>query len=548
MSKGTLEEIETHISEIAPKIEATLEHLEKECIKGRDRSENPIPIYLTKWRVKKPNSVYLKTKRKNENFKRFTDYGGLRLLCLFEQDIVRVYDFFLEVLKENNYQLKECYGYNWDGQSDQFFVLNKITEKTFPGYSLRPEKKLSGYKSIHCLVVTKEDLIIEVQLRTLVQDVWSELEHTLSYKKGSVHPHIKKSFSLLSKDLENIDELFSHLRDISDKEKGGKTFSNHKIGPKCHFEYEDELFPKKILINDITRDIYNKYWDFIADGKKNGYDIDFPWFQEAKKELEKLKDALKSQESDPTTTYWLDMEDAFILFCETKYDESIAKYTEIKNNTPDRYCVYYRLGELYFIKEESEMALNYFDKSETLLEKSEKHNTYNHFLIKSRLALTYWSLGDEYIDISIQEALAAKELYDQSASSENFSKKDKLVITNSLCWYYLERYIIAKRKDDKKRLDGYFTDAKLRFEELNEFIAKENDFSLGVLDTLMWYHFYKYKRTKNETDLVQAKRYALQMKGKANQNISFRIMNMHINHIQEVMQYAYDVLGEGNDD
>jgi ppGpp synthetase/RelA/SpoT-type nucleotidyltranferase len=124
MSKGTLEEIGKYVSKITPEIENILGDLEKECIKGRDRLVNPIPIYLTKWRVKKPGSVYLKTKRKNENFKKFTDYGGLRLLCLFEQDIVMVYEFFLDVLKDNKYQLKECYAYNWDEQGDLFFVLN----------------------------------------------------------------------------------------------------------------------------------------------------------------------------------------------------------------------------------------------------------------------------------------------------------------------------------------------------------------------------------------------------------------------------------------
>jgi tetratricopeptide (TPR) repeat protein len=410
---------------------------------------------------------------------------------------------------------------------------------------LRAEKKLSGYKSIHSLIVTKEGFIIEVQLKTLVQDVWSELEHTLSYKKGSVHPHIKKSFSLLSKDLENIDELFSHLRDISDKEKGGEVFSNHKIGPKCYFDYEDDLLPKSILEKEHIREHYDKYLSVISEGKKKGYNIDLPWVLIARSELEMIREAIGDSESDSIIRYWIDMEDAFVVFCESQYDDAISKYMKIKEYAPERYCVHYRLGEVYFIKGESEIALNYFDKSEELLEASDKHNNYNHFLIKSRLALTYWSLGDEYIDISIQEALAAKDIYDKNSLNGKFTEKDKFVIINSLCWYCLERYINAKRKDDKKMLDGYFTDVKLRFEDLKTIIEGSDDISLGVLDTLMWCHFYEYKRTKNEIDLRKAKEYALQMKGKASQDISFRIMNMHMNHIQEVMQCAHDIFGEG---
>jgi len=540
MLKGTLEEIVYYVNEITPKYEEILAKLERLCIKGRDRSDNPIPLYLTKYRVKKADSVYLKTKRKNIHYREFTDYGGLRLLCLFEQDIIKVFDYFLSVLVDSDYHLRECYAYNWDLKSDSLYVLKKITEKYFSGYTIRPENKTSGYKSIHCLVVTDEGMVVEVQLRTLVQDVWSELEHTLSYKKGSVHPHIKKSFLLLSNDLQNIDDLFSHLRDISDKEKGGELFSNSKVGPKCYFEYEDDLIPVFFIDFNDVRLLYDKYRKIIRNRAIS--DIDLLWISEVRSVYEEIKNKCYNQsKSDTILKYWLDMENAFLLFCERRYDEAIESYDKVKNDGNEKYCVYYRLGELYFIKECSEVALNYFDQSEDLLEKCDGNSKYNRFLIKSRLALTYWSLGDEYIDIAIKEATCASEIYEKYKSDNVFSELDGLVIQNSLCWYYLERFIIASNKKNEKKIDTYFTDLQLHFENFEKKINNYDDISVNALDTAMWYYYYKYKRTKNEKDLRKAYDYAMEMKGKPTKNLSFRFANMHINHIQEVMQYSYNI-------
>ncbi|MBF0461116.1 MAG: hypothetical protein HQL87_06955 [Magnetococcales bacterium] len=69
--------------------------IEKEIVKGRDKGwakddtgvSQHIPIYLTKFRVKNVESLFLKTRRKwkkGETHENFTDWGGLRVLVLFE--------------------------------------------------------------------------------------------------------------------------------------------------------------------------------------------------------------------------------------------------------------------------------------------------------------------------------------------------------------------------------------------------------------------------------------------------------------------------------
>jgi len=87
-------------------IRVVLNGLETVVIEGRDKRE--IPIYLTKQRVKSVNSLYLKTKRKTyASLDEVTDIAGLRILCLFEQDIFDVHQYLVGLLKHRHYMLTE---------------------------------------------------------------------------------------------------------------------------------------------------------------------------------------------------------------------------------------------------------------------------------------------------------------------------------------------------------------------------------------------------------------------------------------------------------
>jgi len=190
---------------------------------GRD--EKQIPVYLTKWRVKSTDSIYLKTKRKNKaSLDELTDIGGLRILCMFEQDLVPVNEYLVGILSDKDYKLLEFKVFNWHDEKFIRGLKNQVKEK-FKNYKdddQESRKRQGSYKSVHYVVsrvVGDNTCKIEIQLRTLLQDVWAELEHTLVYKKTSVHPHIRKSFDLLARDLETNDLLLTHLKDISEEEQ-----------------------------------------------------------------------------------------------------------------------------------------------------------------------------------------------------------------------------------------------------------------------------------------------------------------------------------------
>ena len=536
MSNGTLEEIRDYVNEITEPTTIELTKLEKLCTDGRNRKTDPVPIYFAKTRIKKPESVFLKTKRKNKSYKELTDYAGIRLLCLFERDIIKIHDFLLNNLSRNDYDLYECNIYNFNEDNDIYYELKNIEEKYYPGHIIRIDDKISGYKSIHYLVRTHNSIYIEIQLRTLVQDVWGELEHALSYKKGNVHPHIRKSFYLLSKELQNIDDMLSYLKDIETREISGKIFLNYKNKPTAYIEYEDELLPKLFNENSGAREAYHTYKDIIKDFKTNN-----EWTNTAKPVLENLDKIINTQsEKESNTDYWIRMERAFLLFSEAEYDNALCNYLQLSKDYPDRYCIYYRIGELYFIKEQNEDALNFFDKAENLLKQSETTNCLNRYQIKARLAFTYWSLGEEYIHIALSQINDAESIYNTYKNTGVFKGSDYHALLNNLSWYSLERYIIALRNDKKDVLDKYFSEATRRFIKLEQLITDGNT-SISLLDTAAWYYFQKFQRTKNSEFLKKSISYILLMKGKYSSNINYNSLNIHMNHIQEIMKYAQEL-------
>ncbi len=129
------------------------------------RSHNPI-AYI-KYRVKRPESIVEKLKRRGfpvtlqsieENLH---DVAGIRVICNYVQDIYMVADMLTS-------------------QSD-------ITVIQVKDYIAEP--KPNGYRSLHLVVFVpvffsngSKQIKVEIQIRTIAMEFWATLEHQLHYK------------------------------------------------------------------------------------------------------------------------------------------------------------------------------------------------------------------------------------------------------------------------------------------------------------------------------------------------------------------------------
>ncbi len=506
---------------------------ELDGIVKQGRQEQNLPVYTSKYRVKSPESVFLKTKRKKITvLDNITDYAGFRLLCLFEKDIFLTHDFFLGALLANGFSLRELKIYNWE-DNDNIDLIIGMTKKYYDRAIPLIDEKKSGYKSIHYVierVVGDKSFTAEIQLRTLLQDVWGELEHSLSYKRGSIHPHIKKSFSLLARDLQTMDVLMTHLREINEREQCGDKYSNEKLGPRGFFTYEEELFPKIFIEDGPFKDKFEIYWAFIKTYNLKNPKV--PWLKKARELYSNLFSQLKKQDfdSDLNLQYWNDMEDAFLLFYEGKYNEALKTYEKVKEKHPDHYVVFFRIGEIYFIQSDLpnhiENALAAFDESEKILDNQPACDYKNLFKVKARLAYTYWMLGSEYIDIALEKIMEARKIVDKNTGT--FPDQDYENLINNVCWYALEKYVLTNSDSDYNIARSYFM-------ELETLLEKETATS-NMFDSVAMFYYHTYKRSKDAKDLAKAKEYCKTMGDKVNYtSFNFRSMNMQLNHVQEIM-------------
>lgn len=141
-------------------------------------------------RVKSKESIINKMKKKNIEFSynalvdNINDIAGVRIICPLKEDIL-----FIKQIIENMPNLKI------------------IEEKD---YLENPKK--SGYSAYHLIVETPvtintETVIIkvEIQIRTVAMDFWSEMEHSIRYKsKNQISKIDSKKLTWYAKALERL--------------------------------------------------------------------------------------------------------------------------------------------------------------------------------------------------------------------------------------------------------------------------------------------------------------------------------------------------------
>ena len=146
---------------------------------------NRNPIEAIKSRIKSPESIVDKMKRKgleinmNSLMYYIEDVAGIRVICSFIDDIYEVANMLTS--------------------QDDIKVLS------VKDYIKNP--KPNGYRSYHMIVEVpvffanrRQNMKVEVQLRTIAMDFWASLEHKMKYKK----------------DIAGSDQIVKELKDCAD--------------------------------------------------------------------------------------------------------------------------------------------------------------------------------------------------------------------------------------------------------------------------------------------------------------------------------------------
>ncbi len=161
--------------------------------------QNYNPVEHVGSRLKSFESIAAKCRRKgiplNPDAVRaqMFDIAGVRVTCSFVSDIYRVRDMLV-------------------GQSD-------ITVLEERDYIAHP--KDNGYKSLHLIVQVPvflsdrvEQVVVEIQIRTIAMDFWASLEHKIYYKYDRQVPrHLTDSLKLAADVAASLDSSMERIHD-----------------------------------------------------------------------------------------------------------------------------------------------------------------------------------------------------------------------------------------------------------------------------------------------------------------------------------------------
>ena len=230
-----------------------LEDLAESCTKTIQRFDK---VHSVRWRVKNAEHLMEKIVRKTtkrsgyynkeylnisvENYiEMVTDLIGIRALHLFKQDCVEV----INELEDTWEKSEAITAYIRKGDSEKEY-------KEQDAWEVKEHK--AGYRSIHFVFSTspyKSKVFVEVQVRTIFEEGWSEIDHKIRYPNFSNNADIGAFLDIFNRLSGSADEMGSFVKALSTMIQQNKTEVDR-------LENENQEHKKKI--NDLLEKLKNK--------------------------------------------------------------------------------------------------------------------------------------------------------------------------------------------------------------------------------------------------------------------------------------------------
>lgn len=238
-------------------------------------------IHSINYRLKDSEHLLEKIIRKRcENKKRIIDVNnfrteikdliGIRALHLFKEDWLNIHKYICE---------------NWDLTEEPVaFVRHGDNDRIVNFYkrnNCQIKEHKFGYRSVHYTLKTRpknEDFLVEVQVRTLFEEAWGEIDHRVRYPYEMNNDLLVRLSSILNRLAGDADELGSYMRYFKKKEK--KRLYEHKKQLEGKNKVIDELYRQiaALEIGNLEKENINKnIADLLKEDDTSDEEFDFPW-------------------------------------------------------------------------------------------------------------------------------------------------------------------------------------------------------------------------------------------------------------------------------
>jgi putative GTP pyrophosphokinase len=312
-----------------------------------------------------------------------TDLMGIRIVCPFIEDLKTV-----ENLIKGHFEVTE--------------VDRKEHSNTFKEF---------GYEAIHLLIRIPSDIarvrgdtgtdVAEIQIRTVLQDAWAEVEHEIFYKAefNPIDTPMKRKLAAVNASLTLADSIFQEIRDYQKRLNG-------QLGKRRESFYKKiEAIDSMILSGETVQDISQPEEISVELGSLSIDDL----------LLEALKAHNENRFADAIAVYSRILElqpDELICsliykhrgmanFAQSNYDDAILDFNKALELDPKSYKVAYYRGVVRSVLKQYSEAIDDYTMALGI-------NPYQAFCLFRR-GQSYFHIGDYPQALSDCEAALAME-------------------------------------------------------------------------------------------------------------------------------------------
>lgn len=164
-------------------------------------------VHSVKYRMKDPEHLKAKLFRKidaahaagepceintDNLFLKINDLGGYRILHLHTRQAEIIHKVLLEVIERANFDLfEQPFANIWDEEARAFF----------DGIGVRADVNPRLYSSVHYVIKAraKHAVTCEIQLRTLADEIWGEVDHQINYPEQHASVGCREQIKVLAR-------------------------------------------------------------------------------------------------------------------------------------------------------------------------------------------------------------------------------------------------------------------------------------------------------------------------------------------------------------
>ncbi len=356
------------LSKIEEKLKANIKLQSMPTYKARIKS---FPSYYKKILRQKPEEA-----AESKLLVTLTDMVGIRIICAFLEDTENVVT-----------------------QLTSFFTVREIEHKGFE-QSFRE----FGYESVHVLIEIPqdcmptenlfpklpEDMVFEIQVRTILQEAWAEVEHELIYKSefNPFDKPLRRKLAAINANLNLADTIFQEIREYQNKLQ-----SELGIRRNTFYDKADSITDSEIGIKTGTSDKKPEVIGFspyetgsiddlvlsaLHEHNQGNFEHAIAIYTQILDEKNKLMDTMRSV---------ILKHRGMAYFAQNYYDKALADFKASEDCDPKAFRSIYYQGIVYSVLKDNKSAVLCFNKS-LELDSFQSHVYY-------RRAVAYYEMGND---------------------------------------------------------------------------------------------------------------------------------------------------------